>query len=136
LAGYHSKAHEDICVLVQVETRAAAREIEAIASVEGVDGIFIGPSDLAADCGHLGNPQHPEVQSMIADSCSRTRTTGKAAGILSGAPDQAARYLDQGFTFIAVGSDAGVLGQGSAKLAADFKKLAAQSRIGSIPHAN
>jgi 4-hydroxy-2-oxoheptanedioate aldolase len=123
--GYHRKAHEDICVLVQVETRSATREIEAVASVDGVDGIFIGPSDLAADLGHLGEPQHPEVQAAIADACTRIRAAGKAAGILTGNPEMAARFLDIGFTFVAVGSDVGLLGQGAVKLAADF-----QSRVG------
>jgi 4-hydroxy-2-oxoheptanedioate aldolase len=120
--GYHHKAHEDICVLVQVETRAAVREIEAIASVEGVDGIFIGPSDLAADVGHLADTRHPEVRAMIADACKRIRAAGKAAGILSGDPEEAARYLESGFTFVAVGSDIGILGQGAAKRAADFRR--------------
>jgi 4-hydroxy-2-oxoheptanedioate aldolase len=128
VAGYHAKAHEDICVLVQLETRATAKVIETIADVEGVDGIFIGPSDLAADCGYLGNPRHPEVQSLIDDACARIRAKGKAAGILTANPDEAARYLDQGFTFVAVGSDVGILGHGAASLAANFKKLITQKR--------
>src|SRR5580700_2205080 len=81
VADYHRMAHESACVLVQVETRAALGEIESIASVEGVDGIFIGPSDLAADFGHLANPRHPEVQMAIADGCARIRGAGVAAGI-------------------------------------------------------
>lgn len=124
VADYHRKAHEDICVLVQVETRVAAGNIEAIAAVDGVDGIFIGPSDLAADLGHLGDPRHPEVQSAIADACTRIRACGRAAGMLSGDPNQAARYLEAGFTFVAVGSDVGILAQGAAKLASDFRTLA------------
>ena len=67
---YHRNAHLDTCVLVQLETKAALKEIEAIAAVEGVDGIFIGPSDLAADFGHLGNPKHPDVQAAIADAAA------------------------------------------------------------------
>jgi len=120
---YHAKAHEQIGVLVQVETSAAVREIEAIAAVEGVDGIFIGPSDLAADLGHLGNPAHPEVQAAIAAACGRIRAAGKAAGFLT-APDAdaARRYLDMGFTFVAVGSDAAVLSRGVAELARQLKK--------------
>ncbi len=117
---YHAKAHEDICVLVQVETKAAVNQIEAIASVDGVDGIFIGPSDLAADCGHLGNRQHPEVQSIMADACARIRGRGKAAGILTADPAETADYLRQGFEFVAVGSDAGVLAKGVRNLAADL----------------
>jgi 4-hydroxy-2-oxoheptanedioate aldolase len=117
---YHAKAHEDICVLVQVETRAAVEDIKAIAAVEGIDGIFIGPSDLAADCGHLGNPRHREVQSVIAEACERIRAEGKAPGILTPDPEQAAEYLQQGFEFVAVGSDAGILAKGARKLAADM----------------
>src|SRR5690242_16124753 len=67
VSGYHQSAHENTCVIVQVETQSALGQIEAIAQVEGVDGIFIGPSDLAADLGHLANPRHPEVQAAIAD---------------------------------------------------------------------
>ena len=122
VSGYHGKAHEDICVLVQVETRSAVSQIKAIASVEGVDGIFIGPSDLAADLGHLGDTRHPEVQTVIADACARIRGAGKAAGMLSGDPEEAARYFDNGFTFVAVGSDLGILAQGAQKRAADFRR--------------
>jgi len=111
-------------VLVQVETAAASLEIEAIAGVEGVDGIFIGPSDLAADLGHLGNPGHPEVQAAIAAGGARIRAAGKAAGILTSDPDAAAKYLELGFTFVAVGSDAGVLARGAAALAAQCKAKA------------
>ena len=70
IQGYHRNAHLDTCVLVQLETKIALKEIEAVAAVEGVDGIFIGPSDLAADFGHLGNPKHPEVQAAIADAAA------------------------------------------------------------------
>jgi 4-hydroxy-2-oxoheptanedioate aldolase len=118
VAGYHHVAHESVCVLVQIETRNALGQIEAIAAVEGVDGIFIGPSDLAADLGHLANPKHPEVQAAIADACSRIHAAGKAAGMLTGDPEEACQYLANGFTFVAMGSDAGVLAQATAKLAA------------------
>jgi 4-hydroxy-2-oxoheptanedioate aldolase len=119
---YHRRAHEDICVIVQVETRAALNEIEAIAAVDGVDGIFIGPSDLAADLGHLADTRHPEVQSVIAEACARIRNCGKSAGMLSGDADEAARYFDVGFNFIALGSDAGVLSRAASQRAADFRR--------------
>ncbi len=125
IPNYHATAHEDICVLVQVETAAALLEIEEIAGVEGVDGIFIGPSDLAADLGHLGNPSHPEVQAAIAAGGARIRAAGKAAGILTSDPTAAARYLELGFTFVAVGSDAGILPPGAAALASQCKAKAA-----------
>jgi 4-hydroxy-2-oxoheptanedioate aldolase len=118
---YHHRANDEMCVLVQVETSAAAREIEAIASVDGVDGIFIGPSDLAADMGHISNPGHAAVQAAIADAVSRVRGAGKSAGILTADPVAAQRYLDLGFTFVAVGADTGLLASSASKLAAQFK---------------
>jgi 4-hydroxy-2-oxoheptanedioate aldolase len=118
---YHRKAHQEICVLVQVETQAAVGQIEAIAAVDGVDGIFIGPSDLAADLGRLADTRHPEVQSAIAGAQRRIAAAGKAAGMLTGDPDEAARYFDMGFTFVAVGSDLGILAQGTARRAAEMR---------------
>lgn len=121
LSDYHRRANDEMCVIVQIETRAALKELEAIASVEGVDGMFVGPSDLAADLGYLGNPNHPEPQAAIADAVVRIRAAGKAAGILTPDPVAAQRYLDAGFTFVAVGSDAGVLAQGTTKVVQLFK---------------
>ena len=118
---YHGRAHEDTCVIVQVETRAALQEIGEIAKVDGIDGIFLGPSDLAADLGQLGNPNHPDVQAAIADACTRIRDAEKAAGILTADTEAAARYLESGFSFVAVGSDAGVLAKGTATLAERFQ---------------
>jgi 4-hydroxy-2-oxoheptanedioate aldolase len=120
--GYHAKAHEQMCVLVQVETQSAVAQIEEIAAVEGVDGIFIGPSDLAADMGYLGNTKHPEVQAKIAEACARIRAAGKAAGFLTGDTEEAARCFEHGFTFVAVGSDLGLLASAAAQRAADFRR--------------
>jgi 4-hydroxy-2-oxoheptanedioate aldolase len=119
---YHRNAHLDTCVLVQVETKTALKEIEAIAEVEGVDGVFIGPSDLAADFGHLGNPKHPDVQAAIADAAQRIRAKGKSAGFLTSNPDDAEALFDAGYNFIAVGSDVGVLARTAEALAARFRK--------------
>src|SRR3712207_8164468 len=94
-------AEQVICLLVQLETRVALDQIEEIASIEGVDGIFIGPSDLAADLGHLGNAGHPEVQAAIAGACDSIRAAGKPAGILTGVEADARRSLQAGFTFVA-----------------------------------
>lgn len=122
IQNYHRNAHLDICVLVQVETRAALKEIEAIAAVEGVDGIFLGPSDLAADFGHLGNPKHPEAQAAIRDAAARIRTGGKAAGTLSGSADDAEALFEMGYNFTAVGSDVGILARNAEALAARFRR--------------
>lgn len=127
VANYHATAHEQICVLVQVETAAAVKEIDSIAAVEGVDGMFIGPSDLAADLGHLGNPGHPEVQAAIQEAGARIRAAGKAAGMLTSGAEAAAGYFEMGFTFVAAGSDSGVLAQSTAALATQCReKIAAQ----------
>jgi 4-hydroxy-2-oxoheptanedioate aldolase len=108
VSGYLQSAERDICVVVQLETRAALGEIEAIAAVDGIDGLFIGPGDLSADLGHLGNPAHPDVQAAIADACRRIRAAGKPAGILAPVEADARRYLAMGATFVGVGSDLGV----------------------------
>ena len=122
IQGYHRNAHLDTCVLVQLETKIALKEIEAVAAVEGVDGIFIGPSDLAAAFGHLGNPKDSEVQAAIADAAQRIRAKGKSAGFLTGNPDDAEALFEAGYNFIAVGSDVGVLARNAEALAARFRK--------------
>ena len=118
---YLQRAQDELCVLVQIETGSALREIEAIAAVDGVDGLFIGPNDLAASLGHLGNCDHPEVRAAIEDAGCRIRKAGKAAGILATAEADARHWLKQGFTIVAVGSDLGLLARGSEALAAKFK---------------
>ena len=122
IQSYHRNAHLDTCVLVQLETKIALKEVEAVAAVECVDGIFIGPSDLAAAFGHLGNPKHPEVQAAIADAARRIRAKGKSAGILTGNADDAEGLFDAGYNFVAVGSDVGVLARTAEALAARFRK--------------
>src|ERR1700683_4361046 len=121
IQGYHANAHLDTCVLVQLESKAALKEIEAIAAVEGVDGLFLGPSDLAADFGQLGNPSHPEVQAAIQDAGERIRTAGKSAGILSGNVEAVERLISLGFNFTAVGSDVGLLARAAESIAARFR---------------
>ncbi len=118
---YLQRIHDELCVIVQIETRVALAEIEAIAALDGVDGLFIGPSDLAASLGHLGNSNHPEVRAAIEEAGRRICKTGKAAGILAPIEADARHWLDQGYTFVAVGSDLGLLARGSEELAAKFK---------------
>ncbi|MSO67235.1 MAG: 4-hydroxy-2-oxo-heptane-1,7-dioate aldolase [Pseudolabrys sp.] len=118
---YLTRANAEICVLVQVETRSALGEIEAIAEVEGIDGVFIGPSDLAASLGHLGNPQHPDVQKAIENAGKRLKAVGKPAGILTGNEEEARRYIGWGYLFVAVGADVGLLARNADALAKKFK---------------
>jgi 4-hydroxy-2-oxoheptanedioate aldolase len=118
---YLKQANDEICVLVQVETRTALDQLEAIAKVEGVDGVFIGPSDLAASLGHIGNPQHPEVQKAIEDAGKRLKAIGKPPGILTGNEEEARRYIGWGYLFVAVGADVGLLARSADALAKKFK---------------
>jgi 4-hydroxy-2-oxoheptanedioate aldolase len=121
VSGYLTKANAEICVLVQVETRAALDQIDAIAAVDGIDGVFIGPSDLAASLGHLGNPQHADVQKAMENAVKRLKAVGKPAGILTGNEDEARRYIDWGYLFVAVGADVGLLARNADALAKKFK---------------
>jgi 4-hydroxy-2-oxoheptanedioate aldolase len=119
--GYLGKANDEICVLVQVETRQSLDQIEAIAKVEGIDGVFIGPSDLAASLGHLGNPQHADVQAAMKNAVDRLTAVSMPAGILTGNEEEARRYIDWGYLFVAVGSDVGLLAKSADALAKKFK---------------
>jgi 4-hydroxy-2-oxoheptanedioate aldolase len=119
--GYLTKANDEICVLVQVETRQSLDIIEQIAKVDGIDGVFIGPSDLAASLGHLGNPQHAEVQAAMKNAVERLTAIGKPAGILTGNEEEVRRYIDWGYLFVAVGSDVGLLAKNADALAKKFK---------------
>jgi 4-hydroxy-2-oxoheptanedioate aldolase len=119
--GYHKRASEELCLLVQVETQESLNALEDIAAVEGVDGVFVGPGDLAASLGYPGQLMHPTVVAAVEDAIRRIRACGKPAGILT--PDNAfaARCIELGTVFTAVGSDLGVLARGTEKLAAQFK---------------
>src|ERR1700730_11457475 len=119
---YAKRASEEICVLVQCETRKAVADTPAIAATEGLADIFIGPADLAADMGHLADTQHADVQAAIVDAGKRIRASGKAPGFLSVREDETRRVLDAGFLFVAVGSDVGVLARHSEALVRSFKK--------------
>jgi len=117
---YAKVADSEVCLLVQVETQTAIKNLDEICGVEGVDGVFLGPSDLAAAYGHLGNPGHPDVQSVIEKGIATIVRHGKAAGILT--PDEllAKRYLSLGAQFVAVGLEARVLARGIRELRQRF----------------
>lgn len=118
---YLATAAEEVCLLVQVETREGLDNLEAILAVDGVDGVFIGPSDLAASLGHLGNPGHPEVIAAIEDAIARIIGAGKAAGILATDNALARSYIDRGVTVCAVGVDTLLLSNAATALAGKFK---------------
>jgi 4-hydroxy-2-oxoheptanedioate aldolase len=118
---YFERVNDELCVFVQLETRAALESLEAIAAVDGVDGLFIGPSDLAADMGHLGDSAHPEVRAAIDGAIARIRRAGKVPGILAPIEADARRWLEQGCLFTAVGGDVGLLARQAEALAAKLK---------------
>ena len=118
---YFHRSNQEICLLLQIETRTALNNLDAIAAVEGVDGLFIGPSDLSASLGYLGNPAHAEVRAAITDAGKRIRAAGKAAGILAPIEADARHWMSEGFTVVALGSDVGILARQSEQLAAKFK---------------
>ncbi|NJD89499.1 MAG: 2-dehydro-3-deoxyglucarate aldolase [Betaproteobacteria bacterium] len=99
---------DNIAVMVQIESRGGLEAIDAITAVDGVDGLFVGPQDLAAALGHLGDPAHPDVQKAIRHIIERARAGGKAAGTLAPVEADARRYMEWGATFVAVGSDLGL----------------------------
>jgi len=118
---YLSRADEEICPIVQIETRVALDQLEAISETDGVDGVFIGPADLSASLGHLGNPQHPETQSALQDAAQRLTRLGKPAGILAVVEADARRYIEWGYNFVAVGVDTTLLANSADALAKSFK---------------
>lgn len=124
LSDYAKRANDEVCLLVQAESREALLHLDAIAATPGVDGVFIGPADLSASMGHVGNPGHPEVQAAIEDAIARILRAGKAPGILS--PDEALaqHYLSLGALFVAVGLDTQILMRQTSALAARFKNVA------------
>jgi 4-hydroxy-2-oxoheptanedioate aldolase len=105
IADYQSTADDQICLLVQAESRKAIENIDEIARTDGVDAVFIGPSDLSADMGHLGNPGAPEVVAAIHHAIARIRAAGKAVGIIAFGSGEAKTWADAGVRFIATASD-------------------------------
>ena len=117
---YLDVADDEVCLLVQAESVTALQNLEAICAVDGVDGVFIGPADLAASMGHRGKPGHPEVQAAIEQAMRTIVASGKAAGTLTSDAALARRYLELGCTFVAVGVDVLLFAGAARRLAAEF----------------
>ncbi len=113
-------ANDQACLLVQAETVTALENLDAICAIEGVDGVFIGPADLATSMGHIGDPGHADVQAAIENAITRIRAAGKAPGILMGDETKVRRYIELGALFVAVGSDVAMLANGSKNLSAKY----------------
>lgn len=120
-ADYYKRANEEVCLIVQVESLEGLKNLDAIAATPGVDGVFIGPADLSASMGHVGNAAHPDVQAAIEDGIARILKAGKAPGILTTDEALAKRYLELGAVFVAVGLDTQILMRQTTALASRFK---------------
>lgn len=118
---YAKRAHEEICLLVQVETQRALDNLEAICAIDGVDGVFIGPADLHASLGYPGEIANAKVKPLIDEAIRRIRKAGRAPGILTPNEADARHWLACGALFVAVGADVGILARGAESLAAKFK---------------
>lgn len=122
---YFKVVNDNIAVMVQIESRAGVAAAASIAAVDGVDGLFIGPSDLAAAFGFLGNAGHPEVWEAMSRVFAAAKAAGKPMGILAPVEADARRYLELGATFVAVGSDLGVLRMATQALNDRYRAAAA-----------
>jgi len=108
ITDYFKNINENICVVVQIESQEGLDNLDDILAVKGLDGVFVGPSDLAAALGHLGNASHPDVQAAIKTVFEKAQAAGKSVGILAPVQADAERYLEWGANLVAVGSDLGV----------------------------
>ncbi|MCO5145337.1 MAG: aldolase/citrate lyase family protein [Aquamicrobium sp.] len=122
IAGYHANARRNQLLAVQIECAIGVANAAKIAAVEGVDVLFVGPGDLSTNLGFMGNPGAPKVQAAIAAVGRAAAAAGKAGGILAPVKADADRYLGDGFTMVAVGSDLGLLTRASDALVASFSR--------------
>ncbi|MEM7176447.1 MAG: HpcH/HpaI aldolase/citrate lyase family protein [Pseudomonadota bacterium] len=119
--GYHKNAGDQLALVLQIETLDAIDQIEAIAALDGVDALFVGPADLAASMGHLGDINNDEVQAAMASAAQRCHAAGKPIGTLAVDPPVARRYFDMGYDFIAVGVDAVLFARAADALVQEFR---------------
>lgn len=118
---YLKSAHEELCLIVQIESRAGVENAEAIAAVDGVDAVFVGPADLSTNMGYAGDASHPDVQQSIRRAIDATLAAGKVAGILAPHEEDAKRYREWGCHFIAVGIDISLMRQAALANLAKYK---------------
>ena len=127
LTDYAQAANDQVCLIVQVESRLGLQQLDAIAATPGVDAVFMGPADLSASLGHVGQPSHPEVVAVIVEAIGRILKAGKAPGVIATSAELAQHYLAAGAVFVAVGIDVQILMRGTRDLAAQFKSTGASA---------
>ena len=120
VTGYLENANDEMCVVVQAETVTAIENLDAIVNTEGVDGVFIGPSDLSASMGHVGNVSHPDVVEVVAEGLRKIRAAGRYAGLLCLDESQVGRFIECGAHFVGVGVDTLLIGNSARSLAAKY----------------
>ncbi|KKB12622.1 hypothetical protein VE25_06845 [Devosia geojensis] len=118
-----ASASEEIAVVVQLETPAAIQACGEIAAVDGIDGVFIGPNDLAANMGHLGDANHPDVRAAMIEGARIIAAAGKSPGTLAYVPDKVASPFAEGFDFVGAAFDIGILVRGASQVQADYARL-------------
>ena len=117
---YLTRANEEMCVILQIETKAGLKNLKKIAKVDGVDAVFIGPSDLGAALGYPGQTSHSDVIKAVSEAIEHVRACGKPAGVLAVTSDLVETYRKAGASFVGVGSDCGVLAKGVQRLYNSF----------------
>jgi 4-hydroxy-2-oxoheptanedioate aldolase len=121
VGNYAEVVEDELCIIVQIETRKGMANLEEIAAVAGIDGLFFGPADLSAGIGLIGQLSHEKVHEILLEGLERCRAAGKPAGILTGIEADAKKFIDAGYTFVAIGADQGILAKESVALRRRFK---------------
>jgi 2-keto-3-deoxy-L-rhamnonate aldolase RhmA len=128
---FAQRANDEACVIVQLETREAIGQLEAIAAVPGVDAIFLGPGDLAATSGHIGQIGHAEVQAQLRSCAQACRRLGKPIGTVGPTPEMVQQFIEYGYTFVAVASDMGMMIRQANDFLGRLRKIVASVDTGS-----
>tara|TARA_R110002094_G_scaffold571_2_gene2919 strand:- start:1496 stop:2269 length:774 start_codon:yes stop_codon:yes gene_type:complete len=118
---YYAEVENQTAILIQLETVQAVEKAVDFLGVDGVDGIFFGPADIGADMGILGNPMHPDIWALIRPAARKLMERGMPVGTLVSDPGFAAELLNDGFSFVACGSDAGLLARGADNLLSNVR---------------
>jgi len=130
--GYLKIADATMGVMVQLETPQALAQLEAIAGVDGVDAVFIGPADLSASMGHIGQFTHPAVMQAMADAARRCKALGKPIGTIGATPEVVTQYRAMGYDYLAVSSDMGLLMSGALAAVKALRGLSDEAHVHSL----